>query len=399
MTPYIGKLGIYEEKKMKKVLFLLLALLFLYNCGGSGGNGDKDEGLKFIETSGGIPQNMQFRENITFCDLDGDGLKDMITPAPRPEYTSPKVFLNKNNSWLEITEQCSFPPEVNFYGWVEADSSGNLYFAIHGRSIFALKRTGFCSWENASDGLPPVGEFSSRALAIGDINQDGLIDIAAISDDFYTQPRTVRVFAGNGNFVWADASNGLPEMISGDHISLADLNGDGHTDILVDNNNQSSNSVVWFGDSSGTWIDGGGNLPEGLYFSDTPFNKSLFCMLFNETFTGGPLLFKLDNGSWNLSTDTGLPDSSYISAIAIADLNQDGLEDIILGDNSSMTLRIFSGTGEFSFNETLSLPLPSDQGSIWNITVSDINMDGNPDIAVNMASADNLGTIRIFLQK
>jgi len=384
---------------MKKILFLLFAFLFLYNCGGGGGNGNKDEGLKFIEISEGIPQNIQFRENVTFFDLDGDGLKDMITPAPRPYYTSPKVFLNKKDYWLEITQQCTFPSEVNFYGWVEADSLGNLYFAIHGRSVFALKRTGFCSWENASDGLPPIGEFSSRALAIGDINRDGLIDIAAISDDFYTRPKTIRVFAGNGNFQWTDASNGLPEMISGDHISLADINGDEHIDILVDNNNQSSNSVTWFGDSSGTWIDGGGNLPKGLYFSSTPFHKGFLCMLFNETSTGGPLLFKLDNGSWNLLTDTGLPDSSYISAIATADLNQDGLEDIILGDNSSMTLRIFLGTGESSFKETLSMPLPSNQGNIWNITVSDTNMDGKPDIAVNMTSADNLGTIRVFVQK
>src|SRR4030042_1513240 len=84
-------------------------------------------------------------------------------------------------------------------------------------------------------------------------------------------------------------------------------------------------------------------------------------------------------------------------AIAVVDLDRDGTEDIILGDNSTMTLRIFSGTGEFRFNETLSLPLPSDQGNIWNITVSDVNMDSKPDIAVNMASADNLGTIRVFI--
>jgi hypothetical protein len=385
---------------MKKVLFLLLAILFLYSCGGGGGdNDDGHQGLQFIEISGGIPQNMQCRENVTFFDLDGDGLKDMITPAPRPLNTSPKVFLNKNTFWQEITEQCAFPHEVNFYGWVESDSSGNLYFAIHGRSVFALKRTGFCSWENASDGLLPVGEFSSRALATGDINHDGLTDIAAISDNFYARPKTIRAFTGNGNFQWTDVSNGFPDMISGDHISLADINGDGYLDILVDNSNQSANSVIWFGNSSGTWIDAGSNLPNGLYFAVTPFHNGFLCFLFNETFSGGPLLFMLNNGSWNLLTETGLPDSSYISAIAVVDLDRDGTEDIILGDNSTMTLRIFSGTGEFRFNETLSLPLPSDQGNIWNITVSDVNMDSKPDIAVNMASADNLGTIRVFIQK
>src|SRR4030042_956856 len=178
---------------MKKVLFLLLAILFLYSCGGGGGdNDDGHQGLQFIEISGGIPQNMQCRENVTFFDLDGD----------------------------------------------------------------ALKRTGFCSWENASDGLLPVGEFSSRALATGDINHDGLTDIAAISDNFYARPKTIRAFTGNGNFQWTDVSNGFPDMISGDHISLADINGDGYLDILVDNSNQSANSVIWFGNSCGGFRPG-----------------------------------------------------------------------------------------------------------------------------------------------
>jgi len=382
---------------MKQMPFLLFTLLFFYSCGGGG---DNREGLKFVEISDGIPQNTQWRENVTFFDLDNDGLKDMITPAPRPDYTSPRVFLNKKEYWLEITQQCVFPPEVNFYGWVEADNSGNLYFAVHGRGVFALKRTGFCSWENASTGLPPAGEFSSRSLAIGDINRDGLIDIAAISDNFYALPKTIRVFLGDGSFGWTEASNGLPEMVSGYHIGLSDINGDGYVDILADNNNQSTNSIIWLGDGSGTWVDGGGNLTVGTYNSVTPINRGFLCMLYSNTLSGGPFLFALDNNSsWNLVEDTGLPNSSHISAIAFADINGDGIEDVILGDNSTMTLRLFLGQKEFKFKETMSLPLPSDQGSIWNITISDVNIDNKPDIVVNMASSDNLGTVRVFVQK
>jgi len=381
---------------MKRMPFLLFTLLFFYSCSGGRYN---YEGPEFIEISGAIPQNTQWRENVTFFDLDNDGLKDMITPSPRPYRTSPRVFLNRKEYWLEITQQCVFPTEVDFYGWVKADSSGNLYFAVHGRGVFALKKTGFCSWENASDGLPPAGEFPSRALAIGDINHDGLTDIAAISDNFYAHPKTIRAFLGDGSFGWTEASNGLPQMVSGDRIHLSDINGDGLIDIIVDNTNQSSNSIIWFGDGDGNWVDGSANLPKGSYYATTPIKGGFLSMLSSNTSNGGPFLFVLEDGSWKLVKDTGLPDSRQISALAVADINGDGIDDVILGDNSSMTLRIFSGQGGYKFKEALSLFLPKDHGFIWNIAVTDLNNDNKPDIVVNMTSSDDLGAIRVFVQK
>jgi hypothetical protein len=355
--------------------------------------------LEFEDFSEGLPVNLQFREDVAFLDLDGDGLMDMITPAPRPFYASPKVFLNKGDHWIEISALCSFPPQVNFYGWVEVDRDGNLFFAIHGRGLFALKRTGYCSWEDASSGLPPSQNYTSRALAAGDINRDGFIDIAAISDDFYATPASIRVFLGDGRFYWTEASNGLPDKISGDHISLSDINKDGNLDIIVDNTNQSINSIVWLGDGHGNWTDGSGNLPKGMYFAVTPYGNGFFSMVFSDTIEGGPFLFILEDNSWKLVTDTGLPNSWYISAIAVADLDRDGIADLVLGDNSTMTLRVFKGLGNYKFRESVTLPLPLNQGYIWNIRISDINMDGKPDIAVNLSSSDNLGTIRVFVQK
>lgn len=381
---------------MKRMPFLLFTLLFFYSCSGGQYN---HEGLEFIEISDGIPQNTQWRENVAFFDLDNDGLKDMITPAPRPYRTSPRVFLNKRDHWLEITRQCVFPPEVDFYGWVEADSSGNLYFAVHGRGVFALRRTGFCSWENASNGLPPAGEFPSRALAVGDINRDGLNDIAALSDEFNARPKTIRTFLEDGSFGWTEASNGLPEMLSGDHIHLSDINGDGLIDIAADNTNQSSNSIIWFGDGAGNWVDGSANLPKGSYYATTPIKGGFLSMVFSDTLNGGPFLFLLEDGSWKSVKNTGLPDSRHIRAIAVEDINGDGIDDVILGDIYSMTLRVFLGQGAYKFKEALSLPLPKDQGFIWNITVTDLNKDNRPDFAVNMASADNLGAIRVFVRK
>lgn len=97
------------------------------------------------------------------------------------------------------------------------------------------------------------------------------------------------------------------------------------------------------------------------------------------------------------NTNNFIPSSLH--AIAVADINGDGIDDIILGDNSSMTLRVFLGQGNYKFKEALSLPLPKDQGFIWNITVTDLNNDNRPDFAVNMVSADNLGGIRVFVSE
>lgn len=379
----------------KRILFLVLIFLALGICGCA----EKDtKTLDFKDVSAGIPTSLQFRENVCFYDLNGDGLDDLITPAPRPYLTTPRVFLNKGDYWSEITQDCNFPSVVNFYGWVESDSSGNLFFGIHGRGIYALKRVGFCSWINASDGLPSTGEFTSRAIAIGDINNDGLVDMAALSDSFYASP-SIRVFMGNGLFQWREISDGLPSNVGGDHISISDINKDGYGDLLVDNNNQSSNSIVWFGNGAGNWMSGSYNLPQGLYFATTPIRSGFLSMLYSDKIEGGPFLFLFDSGKWLLQEETGLPNSWYISAIAVADINGDGLEDIVLGNNLTMSLDIFLGIGTYKFSKITSLPLPVNHGYIWNIRVRDINRDGKPDIIVNMASADNEGTIRIFIQR
>lgn len=241
--------------------------------------------------------------------------------------------------------------------------------------------------------MPPPGEFPSRALAVGDINGNGLNDIAAVSDNIYARPKTIRAFLGDGSFRWTEASNGLPQMVSGDHIHLSDINSDGLLDIITDNTNQSSNSIIWFGDGAGNWVDGSANLPAGSYYATAPIKGGFLTMLYGSSLSGGPLLFVLEDGSWNLTKDTGLPDSRHISAIAVADINGDGVEDVIVGDNSTTTLRVFLGEGDYKFKEVLSLPLPKDQEFVRNITVTDLNNDGKPDIVVNM------NAILVFVQR
>jgi|GEM_PF-824030 len=81
--------------------------------------------------------------------------------------------------------------------------------------------------------LDPLQESSAgaKAVAVGDINGDGLIDVASISDE----SQTVQIHLRNtttGLFDTTTIAGGAPLSFS-THIELADLNSDGKLDIAV----------------------------------------------------------------------------------------------------------------------------------------------------------------------
>jgi hypothetical protein len=78
------------------------------------------------------------------------------------------------------------------------------------------------------------GPDNTLSLAVGDLNDDGALDIVVGNDSFSTaQQSTIYLNDGTGRF-----PNGIPFGGPGDRtfkVVLADLNGDGHLDLAVGN--------------------------------------------------------------------------------------------------------------------------------------------------------------------
>jgi protein involved in polysaccharide export with SLBB domain len=187
--------------------------------------------------------------------------------------------------------------------------------------------------------LPVHGEV--RSVAVADFNEDGLNDIA-----FSVERETsgIRLWMNQPNRRWKQ-ENGPTKLNKYQNIKTADVNGDGHMDIIAANSTEESNAgvQVWLGNGRGGWIAESGPTTLGRYMD-----------------------------------------------VAVADLNKDGLPDLIgAGWGLSGTLRVWLGDGTgrwFSIS-------PLNIGSYYGVSVGDLDSDGNPDIL----AATHKGGIQIYI--
>ncbi len=199
----------------------------------------------------------------------------------------------------------------------------------------------FTDHEIAMPGIPNPG-----AIQAADLNGDGRLD-AVFGNNAGNEGVTVLLNTGNDangvpQFTVTTYAVGLPGIRS---VTIGDLNGDGHPDLIV-------------GDCCGTFRvllnNGDGTFTLGQTYSIMPSN-------------GGP------------SVGPGV----------IADLNGDGKADYVVVSAEADATDIFYGNGDGTFQNPVVLP-----GQAYDVAVADLNGDGRPDIILGTA-----GNVAVYLNQ
>jgi hypothetical protein len=256
----------------------------------------------------------------------------------------------------------------------------------------------------------PSGGYGAYSVAVADVNGDGKPDLIVANecgDSKCATNGTVGVLLGNGDGTFQPAATFGAGGYSTFSVAALDVNGDGKPDLLVANGcanqNCSGDGVVGvlLGNGDGTFqaavsYDSGGVYATSIVVADVNGDGKPDLLVGNwcassgcdtDSFVG--VLLGKGDGTFQgaVTYDSG---GQRTASIAVADVNEDGKLDFIVGNtcasgsgcpaNTEGSVSVLLGNGDGTFQTAM----PYDAGGqgAYSVAVADVSGDGNADIVV-----------------
>jgi len=233
----------------------------------------------------------------------------------------------------------------------------------------------------------PAEADRTYSAALADLDGDGSLDLVVSNDR--PDKKVIYLNDGRGNFRTA-GTFGRPEW-STRYITVADLNGDGRPDIIVANRSSNPAKPV---PCFVCLNDGKGGFPTEI---PLPTQSATIIVaadldgdgkidLFVPHRDGGQSLIFWNDGTGKFSAApvTVGPKQSTIRAAVAADIDGDGIVDLVVGD-AKTGMFIYRGKGQRAFEEPF--PIGEKSGAPYSIGVADLNRDGKLDLVVGRQEA------------
>ena len=348
---------------------------------------EQQQGKKaLVLVSEGIPQDQLWRQDFTFADMDGDGVRDLVTAPPRKSKEPwPHIFLRKKDHWEQACAQVprhGFPNNQEYiYGGVavadfDGDGISEIVLAMHETGIRILKSQtkGPCGpWTEWRDLPQQMLHLRSRAIATADMNRDGRVDIVALSE----APSMDVKFATRGLLIFFNEVNGWrsqelagSENLYGDDIAIGEVNGDDIPDIAIGLLLDSRSEFVWLSDGSGRWKPQGAGLPSyivawsvQLVDLDGDGRDELVMGAGGAPFhhNAGPRVYHWNGKIWQDASE-GLPQVSWVSGVTAADLDGDGRKELVAAEMYTGVVSVYKRSSEGLWTEQLKITIPDPEG-------------------------------------
>ena len=221
----------------------------------------------------------------------------------------------------------------------------------------------------------------SVAAVSADLNNDGHLDIATADNLGF-----VSVLLGNGNGTFKPVTK-YPVSTEPVAIAAGDVNGDGFLDLVTASEFVGIHLLLNNGNGTFTVKNLGriGTQPDGVALADVNGDGKIDLLIADFGVAGcdpGSVLLLLGNGDGTFQTSKSLSAGMVNpQAVAVADLNRDGKLDIVTGNGTSVGAvfgnSILLGNGDGTFQSFIAA---FNGGSSTTATVADLNGDGIPDL-------------------
>ena len=253
------------------------------------------------------------------------------------------------------------------------------------------------SFKQVTTSQPTYMHVGGSDLLAGDLDNDARLDLVVVSGA--AEPYLV----GSGGVLNAATVVPCNSSSSSCRGVLGDFDGDGKLDLVIRDGTGGGVALhVRRGNGDGTF-----KTPSGLTVPHTAgvnanmvvgdFNNDGKLDLISETDASGLDLFVGDGkGSLSFSATVGTFQRTF-EPIAVADFDQDGNQDIVVGEYDSNTVSVLRGKGDGSFPSHLDI---SAGGYPRALTVGDLDADGRVDIVVgSVVNGGPASVVQVILNR
>jgi hypothetical protein len=347
---------------------------------------------------------------LTVGDIDGDGDLDLLTAHPGPDYDG-MVNIRVNNGAGVFTSAGSVVvdnnPGVLALGDVDGDgdldllTSSNTIATVsvrlnNGAGVFTVPANGTVPVDNA-----PV------SVTLGDVDGDGDLDL--VTGNRTSSTVSVRLNNGNGGVALPTVlANGSVSVDSRPYtVALGDVDNDGDLDLLSANYNTAGTVSVRFNNGTGVFaaptVVANGTVsvdsnPRGIVLGDIDKDGDLDLLTVSQT-ASGTVSVRLNNGAgvFTAPTNGTIPVGSTPGVLVLGDVEGDGDLDVLTANYNSaeVSIRLNDGAGSFTVPTLASKGAVPVAGNATDISVADIDGDGDLDLLTTHQTAEGTVSVRL----
>jgi enediyne biosynthesis protein E4 len=242
--------------------------------------------------------------------------------------------------------------------------------------------------------------YDGGGVAVGDINNDGLPDLYFTSN---VGPNRLYLNKGNYRFEDVTARAGVADSEGWKTgVTMADVNGDGYIDIYVsgvDFLTMHGHNVLYINNGDGTFTDrtkeyglnSTGYSTQAAFFDyDGDGDLDMYLLHMNPQRwprhpQGGDRLYRNDGAHFvDVTEQAGIHGDvqGYGLGVVVSDLNLDGCPDLYVANDFEVDDFLYINNCDGTFTESSASALGHTSHASMGVDVADFNNDGRPDIAV-----------------
>jgi len=377
---------------LKSVCILGVVLLALTWCGcAAAPESRQQENLISAATasSGGLFSSGKYRA-VALADLNNDGHLDVAGGSAVPGTVA--VWYGDGRGGLSEPEFLPFRGDVRSLAIADIDQDGmqDIICTVQRESsgILVWLNRGKQKWER---GPSPVESGYYEGVAVADLNADGFPDIAAANATADDQGG-IQVWFGDGKGNWLAESGPTVKGVYMD-VAVGDLDRDGALDLIGAGWGTYGGLRIWFGDGTGGWSPAA-DLEKGSFYGLTlaDLNDDGHPDILSAAYRGGVRIFSnRGNGSF-YKENSPIHTGSFWKVIPIA-MDESGARGLLASSLDAGGLVVWDRKEAADWLQVSGLYPPD--GNYYGLAAGDLNGDGRDDLC-----AANYGQgIKVWLGK